>query len=1807
VGRTVDDKIVNISIDFKKFGDGVRKVTQDADKLNKSLKFPNAGKGLEDVGKAAKNVDLTKVISGIDGISGKLNALRLIAINTFSNLASSAIRSGARFAKSFTLGPIIAGFQEYSTNLNAVQTILANTQASGATLKDVNAALLQLNKYSDKTIYNFSEMAKNIGTFTAAGVDLDTSVQSIKGIANLAALSGSSAEQASTAMYQLSQAIASGRVSLQDWRSVVNAGIGGTVFQRALAQTAVKMGTIKDSAVKLSGPMKNVAINGEPFFKSIAATTGKPSWLTSDVLTKTLTQFTGDLTNAQLAAQGFNQEQIRAIQQTAKSAELAATQVKTITQVLDVAKETAGSGWSQSFQILFGNFGEAKVLFTAVSNAVNGFINANAKARNKVLGDWKALGGRTILIKAIKDVFQDLGAILKPIKLAFRDIFPKHSAHDLLQLTKRFKELADRMRPSAKTADDIRHTFHGLFAAIDIGRQIVSGILSMFKSLFVTLGAGSGGFLSFTAGVGDFIVKLDEALKKGNVFHNFFVKMGAVLGAPLKALLRLKDAIGNLFSGFSSAGISKGVSGLTHALTPLQKLLGLIAKAWTTMLSAAHGSLTFIQPLVDQIVVQFQQLGPAIADAIKHMNVEAILQVIRTTLLGGIFLLFRNFFRTGGKLFHLQSRVTIFSLMFRNVGYGIDALTGTLKTMQTNIQSKTLKNIAISVALLALSVVALSLADPKRVNSALASMAFLLIGLIKSMQALSNVGTGKFGAANLAILGTAMIELGLAINLITLSVIALSRLNVDQLKKGLGGLTAIMVVMTATAQKLGESAPGMIRAGIGITAMAVGLNILVPVIKNLGAMKVGDLAKGLGAIGLGLTLIADAMQGMPKTLIFTATGVGIMAFALLELSKAVRAFGAMNLKTMGKGLLAISIGLDLIGLSMHAMPLTLPITAAGLVLVSFALQGIAKTIAVFGTMKWDVMKKGIIGLGGSLVLLSVGLAAMSGSAGGALALVIAATGINLFVPALILLGHQSKKTLITGLTALAGAMTAIGLAGELLTPAVPALLGFGASLLLIGGGIALAGAGIALIGVGLGAIAVSGPAAIAIIMKSISDFVDAFVEMGKNAVLGLVEIVKAFAETAPQLVTALVKIIGTLLDVIIRLTPKFVKVAEVLIGALLKVLHDKGPDIIHTGLELLLSLLKGIRDNISELVTVAGAIIVNFLKGLASQAKNIIAAGFDIIVSIIAGIIKGLVRMVDAGARGIVTFLNGIAKAIRKYEPQIIKAGFKIGLAIIQGMIDGLTQFLPKLKDTVVHMAKKVIGWAKGIFRSHSPSLEFTDIGKDIGKGLGNGISNSKDPKKATEDMSKGVIDVSKSTFGITAGGSTVMADIGQQVATGFAKGVHGGASDIKGAFKDLNDRLFTAASDARRTLAEEQKKLDDLMKHPKKNADAIKEAQKIIKENQDILARSVAGHEALTKTLRSEKDELERTSNEYAKVSAKLKTASQDLADAKQARDDAFDTVKGQFGALPDIVYTDADGKKINALKTYTDGLINQTNAVAKYRDTLARLRKLGLDDQTYQKLLDDGTADQQFADQLLKGGAAAVRGIDYLDGQLTIAAGTLADNASKSLYGVGVNIAQGIVNGLKDKQDELKKAGHIIADTIVSTVKTALKIKSPSEVFAEIGAFTTAGMAKGLIESSKAVTDAVYMVSDDAMGAMKESMTKVSDLVAGQIDPNPTITPVLDLTDVKMGAKTLGSLLNDTSLVPAATLNQARTISSGGVFQQQFETAPVTPNTTEIKIEQNNTSPKALDEVEIYRQTRNLISQLRSRPGGVILDTTS
>ena len=371
---TIDDKVVAMSFENSKFEAGVAQSISSLDKLKAALHFPSSGKGFDQLNKSAQGVDLSHITAGVHKISAALDALRLVAISVFSQLATQAIRAGGQMVKALTLDPIKQGLQEYETQINAVQVILSNTAVAGVKIKDVNAALDQLNTYADKTIYNFGQMTKNVGTFTAAGVDLNTSVASIKGIANMAALSGSSAEQASTAMYQLSQAISAGKVQLMDWRSVENASMGSAAFKRALAETALHMGTLKENAVQMVGPMKNIKIEGQSFRQSLASKPGEKSWLTSDVLTTTLKQLSGDMTNAQLAAEGYSKAEIKNIQQMAQTALKAATTVKTFSQLVATTKEQMGTGWASTFEILLGDFAEAKVLFTGISNAIGTFV-----------------------------------------------------------------------------------------------------------------------------------------------------------------------------------------------------------------------------------------------------------------------------------------------------------------------------------------------------------------------------------------------------------------------------------------------------------------------------------------------------------------------------------------------------------------------------------------------------------------------------------------------------------------------------------------------------------------------------------------------------------------------------------------------------------------------------------------------------------------------------------------------------------------------------------------------------------------------------------------------------------------------------------------------------------------------------------------------------------------------------------------------------------------------------------------------------------------------------------------------------------------------------------------------------------------------------------------------------------------------------------------------------------------------------------------------------------------------------------------
>ena len=488
MSNTVDQRIVQMRFDNAQFERNVSTTMSTLDKLKQRLNLNGASKGLENIGSAAKKVDMSGIGNAVDTVHSKFSALEVMGITALANITNQAVNAGKRMISALTIDPIISGYKEYETQIGAIQTILANTQKEGTDVTIVNKALDELNTYADKTIYNFTEMTRNIGTFTAAGVKLDTSVNAIKGIANLAAVSGSTSQQASTAMYQLSQALAAGKVSLMDWNSVVNAGMGGQVFQDALIRTSELLKTGAKDAIATAGS----------FRESLT----KSGWLTTEVLTQTLDAFataadTQEEYNAaveKFVKQGYTREQAKEIADMARTAGEAATKVKTFSQLWDTMKEAVQSGWGQTWRMLIGDFEQAKERMTELSDMFGDIIGKSADKRNNWLegglsSSWDQLTRKLNAAGIETEAFQqkiielsgthrsefekmieEEGSFEKALKRAFSEKILDKSVlskaiksfvGDLTGATDATGEMTSKMEEYAKVADEVINGKYG--------------------------------------------------------------------------------------------------------------------------------------------------------------------------------------------------------------------------------------------------------------------------------------------------------------------------------------------------------------------------------------------------------------------------------------------------------------------------------------------------------------------------------------------------------------------------------------------------------------------------------------------------------------------------------------------------------------------------------------------------------------------------------------------------------------------------------------------------------------------------------------------------------------------------------------------------------------------------------------------------------------------------------------------------------------------------------------------------------------------------------------------------------------------------------------------------------------------------------------------------------------------------------------------------------------------------------------------------------------------------------------------------
>lgn len=1285
MSTTIDERVVEMRFDNKQFEQNIQTSLSSLDKLKKSLNLEGAAKGLETVNDAANKCsgNMSPLSNAVETVRVRFSALEVMAITALQNITNSALAAGKNLVSAFTIDPIKTGFEEYETQINAVQTILANTSSKGTTLDQVNNALDELNHYADMTIYNFTEMTRNIGTFTAAGVDLDTSVAAIKGIANLAAVSGSNSQQASTAMYQLSQALAAGTVKLQDWNSVVNAGMGGQVFQDALKETAKVHGIAIDEMIKDEGSFRETLSKG---------------WLTSDILTETLAKFTGDLNEDQLRTMGYTDDQIKSIMEMGKTANDAATKVKTFTQLFDTLKEAAQSGWTQSWEIIVGDFEEAKELLTEVSDTFSAVINASADARNKMLQDWKDLGGRTMMIEAVKNVFEGLVSVAKPVREAFNEIFPPMTGKQLAEITERIRDLTAKFKMGEESSKNLKNTFKGVFAVLDIVGQAfkaVAGGVGELIGLFLPAG---NGVLSLTGSFGEYLVKLDETVKKTDIFGKAvstvvdivktvitFVKtagekvkeFGKAAGEKFdfpgfelfhSFLERVHDRMAQIGDGAGKmkSGVIVAFEMMGEALEKC-KFLKVMEALWTAVKVIAGG-------IADAVGTMMGTL----AEKLGNADFSGVLDILNSIAVGGIALSVSKFLKS------VTEPLEGLNGVLEGVTGILDGVRGCFEAYQTNLKAGTLLKIGAAIALLAGSIVAISLIDSDKLLASLGAITVLFANLLGAMAIFNKISsdTGKVSKAC-----TAMIAMSVAVSILAGALKKVSDLDWGELARGLvgiAGLTTIVVASSkamASSQKqvmkgatsliifgaaikilasacedlsklqwdeLGRGLTGvgvlfaeiavflrvakfngkMISTATGIVILSAAMKVLASACKDFGQMEWSEIGKGLAGIGglLAELAVFTNLAGNAKHVMSTGVALIAIGAAMKIFASAVKDFGQLQWDEIGRGLTAMGGALAEVAIAVNLMPKNMIGIGTGLVIVGGALEIIANCISKFGGMQWEEIGRGLTVMGGALAELAISLNFMKGTLGGSAALLVASGALAVLAPVLSILGALSWEAIAKGLISIAGAFTIIGVAGAVLTPLVPTILALSGAFALIGVGVLTIGAGLLAAGTGLSALAI-GFTALATAGAA-----------GATAIVAaLTVIVTGIAGLIPAVLTKVGEGIIAICKVIAAGAPAIGEAVKAVVLTLIDVFVSCVPQLADGALQLVVGVLAALVTYTPQIVDLAFKFLIGILDGIASNLPSLIKAGVDVLVAFFAGIVDAL-RGIDTGA-----LLKGIA------------------------------------------------------------------------------------------------------------------------------------------------------------------------------------------------------------------------------------------------------------------------------------------------------------------------------------------------------------------------------------------------------------------------------------------------------------------------------------------------------------------------------------------------------------------------------------
>lgn len=973
-----------------------------------------AAKGILGIQTAVDNINMSNITKQMDSVTAKIEPMQAALAGMFAGLGQKAMAYGMTTMQNFTQG-LKDGFAEYETQINSVQTILANTQSKGTNIDDVNKALAELNTYADQTIYNFSEMTRNIGTFTAAGVDLDTSVSAIKGIANLAAVSGSNSQQASTAMYQLSQALATGTVKLMDWNSVVNAGMGGEVFQDALIRTSERLGTGAKNYIEAEGSFRDSLQKG---------------WLTADVLNETLKQMAGAYSEAELMQQGYTEAQAKEITQLANTATNAATKVKTFTQLMDTYKEAVGSGWTRIWQLMFGDFEEAQEGFSRLSDQLGKMVTESSNAREAVVKQWADLGGRKELFGFFSDAITMVQSWVKPIKEGFAEVFSGNMGQALYNFTKGLHDLVKALTLTGNGATALKNVAKALATVLKIVLEVVKLVASAFGLLFGVIGKIFGVISTLVVKLGDLINYFKGLVDASKIVE----RVTNAWKSSLDGITLVLTTVGEAFTGFFQGvkqGFFGGGSGGGQSFINIPKILDNIGNGFKSFGDRVNQAGRNFRKAFEENFGSAAQIAEKVSTTIRNA-IEAVKPVFNWIgdKLGEVGRALKRFFGDLSGQITLKNFLDLFnSGVLTMVLMNLNKITGAFKDFTGLFKMG------------------------KKLQKGIDDV---LKGVSKSFSSFES----EFSVGKIAAIAGSIFALSHALN-------ELAALDASELAVGIGGLTTAFGSLVGTMAALGSLAnmkkskkdgagniieetvfdfDGIRKLIPGIIAISGSMLLLAKAASMLKGMKPEEIATIFGAMSAAILSIGGsvALMGHIDTNAMNAVGANLMAVGknfmliaggLLVMAIAVAKIASLKPDELARGLGTIGGALVAVGGVMAGLGFlqgyggSFDKIGATFLMIAGAIDLLVIPIGILGKMKLETLAKGLGAIAIGLGLISGALAGlgylqgMGGSYLGVASAVMAMAGaINLLVVPIALLGHMSLATLAKGIGAVAFAL-----------------------------------------------------------------------------------------------------------------------------------------------------------------------------------------------------------------------------------------------------------------------------------------------------------------------------------------------------------------------------------------------------------------------------------------------------------------------------------------------------------------------------------------------------------------------------------------------------------------------------------------------------------------------------------------------------------------------------------------------------------------------------------------------------------------